>query len=68
MKYSVLFCPEHGPQGHRTVCCFCPFELIPRSSRSGFPLAAALPPALTGEAALFFDVVHDQFQELPELY
>lgn len=71
LNYPILFCPEHGSQGHRTVCCFCSFELIPSASHSRFspPLeATVLPPAITGEAALFFDVLHDQFQELPDVY
>lgn len=74
MSYSVLFCPTHFNQGHRTVCKWCDYTLIPSASHSRFspPLEATVLPPVFGLGVFSipfpFDVVHDQFQDLPDVY
>lgn len=70
MTYSILFCNEHGNQGHRTICRWCDTRLIPKNLPEGtrtpvWPASASLE---VGPLFIPLDVLHDQFQDLPDVY
>ena len=58
MSYSVLVCPNHGPQGYRTVCKWCDHQLIDPRNRSISTPPGAVVLAATPLAAVFLPV-HD---------